>query len=129
MNLFDNKLAFLVLLTRFKGALIHPSDQAIASLAVQITHRVQARNQHAVLGWPERDIDTRVKQKGSTVSTMKGFGQNVLVRGKMRAAVSATVYNMTRAFQVNHGVVLALGSPSRELGGSVIQKESTSTGR
>ena len=46
MGQLDDVLALLVLLTGLEGVLVLPAERGLAAVAVDVSHRVQPRQQH-----------------------------------------------------------------------------------
>lgn len=62
VDFLDYVLAFLVLLTRFVGSSIRPTDHALASSTKDIANTVQPSYQHSIFCGSDCYIDTLVKQ-------------------------------------------------------------------
>ena len=71
VDLFDYILAFLVLLTRFVGSSISPTDHALASSTKDIAYTVQPSYQHPVFRGSNCHIDTLVKQISSPYEILR----------------------------------------------------------
>lgn len=79
IDLFNDKLALLVLLTRRVRLLVRPAHIVRAALAKDITNAVQASNEQAVFGWPNRHIDTLIKEISTSMLSVKALGNDIVV--------------------------------------------------
>jgi len=83
IDFLNNELPFLVLLALLIGPGIGPSNHALATFAKDIADTVEPRDQHAVLGLSDCDVNTMVKEISATC--------DVMVR--KRESMSKTNYN------------------------------------
>jgi hypothetical protein len=61
INLFNNKLAFLVLLTRLVGSEVGPADNALASFAVNVTNCMKSSHETPLFASTTSNIHTLIK--------------------------------------------------------------------
>lgn len=66
MDLFNNEFAFLVFLRWFVGFGISPTNECVASFAINVTDTVKAGNESSVFCWTNVDIDAHVKEISSS---------------------------------------------------------------
>jgi len=91
MSQLDNEFTFLVLLTRFESMFVFPSKSRLATLAVDVSNSVQSSEQHALLGRSATNVDHRVEEVCSTLTSLKRLGDEFVVIGQMSATVDAGV--------------------------------------
>lgn len=119
IDLFDNILAFFVLLTCFVCLQVGPSNECLAALAKDVAHGMQSRNQSTFFTGPNRHVDTLIKQIGAPVTPMKALGNDVIVTRQVRTALATRVD--LRTVEVDHGVVHSLCITRPCFGQGVVQ--------
>lgn len=90
----------------FVGFQVSPANECLASLAKNIANGMEAGDQTSLLGGAHGDVYTRVKEVGSSMTTMETLGDYVVMRCKVGSAVTTRVD--TGAIEVDHGVVQSL---------------------
>lgn len=100
MGQFDNKFAFLVLLTRFKCVFVFPSEGGFAALAVDISDGVQSREQDTLLGWTATHIHHRIEEIGSSLTALERLGNEFVVIGQMGPTVDARIGAVAAFWQI-----------------------------
>jgi len=73
INLFNNKLALLVLLTGFVGSDVGPPYQGLAAFAEDVRDGVQACYKDAVFDTACCYVYALIEEVGSSMSTMKAL--------------------------------------------------------
>jgi hypothetical protein len=71
----DDILALLVLLAGLKGMLVLPAERGLAAVAVDIRHRVQPRQQHALLRGAAAHVYHRVEEVGPALAALQNSSQ------------------------------------------------------
>jgi hypothetical protein len=92
----DDVLALLVLLARLERLLVLPSERRLAAVTVDVGDSVQPGEEDAFLGRAASDVHHRVEEVGATLAALERLGDELIVIGKMRAAVHAAVLAVAR---------------------------------
>ncbi len=67
----DDIIALLVFLAGLVGLFVFPAKGCLAAITINIGHRVQAGQQHALLGLPAADVHHRVEQVSAPLRALK----------------------------------------------------------
>jgi len=106
IDLFDDKFALLVLLACFVCPGICPAHHRLTTLAKDITYTVQSSDQQTILRWTNCNVNALIKEVGATVTAMEALGDDVVVRGQVRSALTTGVHK--RPFEVDHRIIFFL---------------------
>lgn len=98
---FNNKFAFLVLLTRFECVLIFPAECGFTTLAINICDSVQSREQDTFLSRTATHIHHRIEEISSSLTALKRLGNEFVVIGQVSSAVDAWIGAVTTFGQVS----------------------------
>lgn len=91
VDLFDNELSLLVLLTVFVCPGIRPSNHFLTPLAKDIIDTVKASHQEPIFHGTNSYVHTVVKEVGTSVTSMKTLRNDLIVTCQMGSTLGTRV--------------------------------------
>lgn len=94
---FDDKLALLILLRQFKSMFVLPAQSCFAVLTENVGNSMQPSQEDTLLCRSAGHIDDGVEEVRSSLTSLKGLADELVVTGQVCTAVDAAVGAMTIA--------------------------------
>jgi len=91
----NNKFSFLIFLTAFKGMFIFPPERGFAVFTVDVRDRMQASEKDPLLRGAAAHIHHRIEEVGSSLTSLKRLGDQLIVIGQVGSAVDTAVCSVT----------------------------------
>lgn len=99
VNEFDDELALFVLLGDFERVLVLPAEVCVTGLAEDVSDCMESSEEDTLLCRSAVDVDDGVEEIGTTLTALKGLGDQLVTAGQMCTAVDAAVSSVA-VFQV-----------------------------